>query len=170
KFDAARRRYDDTAFVTVSGATGVLRLMDQSWAVPPRQGVMCDIGYAIMSLADGKRVILSPTGETWIDIGAERVGIDLDVGLLTFLKAGKWGLVDTAGQVIIEPQFDEPVLFTPGLRGIAWTKRDGSWCAVDRRGRRVPGIACADADPLRRPSGWVQGKGEPRSPRPSIAD
>jgi hypothetical protein len=42
----------------------VLRLNDRSWAVPPRPGVMCDIGYAIMSQADDKRVILSPTGET----------------------------------------------------------------------------------------------------------
>ncbi len=109
KFDAARHRGEDTAFVTVSGATGVLRLSDQSWVVPPRPGVMCDIDNAIMSQADGKRVILSRTGETWIDIGAERVGINLDLGLLTFLRDGKWGLVDTAGQVMVEPQFDEPV-------------------------------------------------------------
>ena len=122
---------------------------------------MCDIGNAIMSQADGKRVILSRTGETWIDIGAERIGINLDLGLLTFLKNGKWGLVDTAGQVIVEPQFDEPVIFTPSLRGVAWAKRDGSWCAIDRRGRPVPGIACADADPMGRPTGQFQCKVEP---------
>src|SRR5262249_37486275 len=111
RFDAARRRHDDTAFVTVSGETGVLRLNDRSWAVPPRPGVMCDIGDAIMSQSDGKRVILSRTGETWIDVGAERIGLNLDLGLLTFLKNGKWGLVDTAGQVTVDPQFDEPVYF-----------------------------------------------------------
>ena len=33
KFDAARLRGPDTAFVSISGATGVLRLADQSWAV-----------------------------------------------------------------------------------------------------------------------------------------
>src|SRR5262249_6399383 len=67
KFDAAARRRDgDTAFVTMAGATGVLRLTDQSWVVPQRPGVMCDIGHAIMSQADGKRAILSPAGETWI--------------------------------------------------------------------------------------------------------
>jgi hypothetical protein len=153
KFDAARLRGNDTAFVTVAGATGVLRLSDQSWVVPPRPGVMCDIGHAIMSQADGKRVILSPTGETWIDIGAERVGIKLDFGLLTFLKDDKWGLVDTAGQVTVEPQFDEPVFFMPDLRGVAWAKRDGNWCAIDRRGSPVPGIACAETDP----TGWSGG-------------
>jgi len=150
KFDAARRRVEDTAFVTVAGATGVLRLKDQSWVIPPRPGVMCDIVHAIMSQADGKRVILSPTGETWIDIGAERIGTNLDFGLLTFLKNGKWGLVDTAGQVTVEPQFDEPVYFSQGLRGVAWAKRDGNWCAIDRRGRPVSGIPCADANPI----GW----------------
>jgi hypothetical protein len=68
--------------------------------------------------------------------------------LLTFLRDDKWGLTDTAGQVTAEPQFDEPVYFAPSLRGIAWAKQDRRWCAIDRRGRSVPGIACADEDPL----------------------
>jgi hypothetical protein len=161
KFDAARHRGKDTAFVTASGATGVLRLSDQSWVVAPRPGVMCDINNAIMSQADGKRVILSRAGETWIDVGAERVGIILDYGLLTFLRDGKWGLVDTAGQVMVEPQFDEPVYFADRLRGVAWAKRDGNWCAIDRRGRSVPGIACTDADPTGRSGGWFECKVEP---------
>jgi hypothetical protein len=161
KFDAARRRVDDTAFVTVSGATGVLRLTDQSWVVPPRSGVMCDIGNAIMSQTDGERVILSRAGETWIDIGAERVGTSLDFGLLTFLKNGKWGLVDTAGQVMVEPQFDDPVYFMPSLRGVAWAKRGDRWCAIDRRGRPVPGIACTDAHPMGSLSARFECKVEP---------
>jgi hypothetical protein len=150
KFDAARYRGDDTAFVMVAGTTGMLRLSNQSWVIPPRLGVLCDSNGTIMSQADGKRVILSQTGETWIDIGAERVGTNLDFGLVTFLKSGKWGLVDTAGQVMVEPQFDEPVYFAPKLRGVAWAKRDGKWCAIDRHGRSVPGISCADADPTGR--------------------
>jgi hypothetical protein len=161
KFDAARRGRDDTAFVSVSGATGVLRLTDQVWVVPPRPGVMCELAHAIMWQADNKRVMLSPTGETWIDIGAERIGISFDPGLLTFLKNGKWGLVDTIGQVIVEPQFDEPIYFQPILRGVAWAKRDGSWCAIDRRGRPVPSIPCADTDPMGKPSGRFECKVEP---------
>jgi hypothetical protein len=148
KFDAARVRGDDTAFVTIADATGVLRLKDQSWVVPPRPGMMCDFRNAIVSqAADGKRVILSQAGETWIDIGTERIGLNLYFGLLTFLNNGKWGLVDTAGQMMVEPQFDEPVYFIPKLRGVAWAKRDGNWCAIDRHGRSVPGIPCADTDP-----------------------
>jgi hypothetical protein len=161
KFDAARYRGDDTGFVTVSGATGVLRLKDQSWVVPPRPGAMCDIGNAIMSQPPGKRVILSRTGETWIDIAAERIGLDLNLGLLTFLRNGKWGLIDTAGQVMVEPEFEEPVNFVPLLRGVAWAKRDGKWCAIDRRGHPVPGMACADANPVGSTSGRFECKVEP---------
>ncbi|WP_342726552.1 WG repeat-containing protein [Bradyrhizobium sp. B097] len=153
KFDAAAlRRENDTAFVTLSGATGVLRLSDQSWVIPPRPGVLCDVSISpvMVSEAAGKRAILSRTGETWIDIGAERVGVNVDFGLLTFLRDGKWGLVDTAGLVMVEPQFDEPVYFTPRLRGVAWAKRDGKWCAIDRRAHSVPGVACLDTNPLGR--------------------
>jgi hypothetical protein len=160
KFDAARRRADGTAFVTLSGATGVLRLADQSWVVPPRPGVMCDIPNAVMWQTDGKRVILSRAGETWIDIGAERIGINLDYGLLTFLENGKWGLVDAAGQVMVEPQFDEPVYFMPGLRGVAWAKRGDRWSAIDRRGRPVEGIASTAANPMGGPSGQFECKVE----------
>jgi hypothetical protein len=162
RFDAAARRRDKgTAFVTFAGATGILRLADQSWVVPPRPGVMCDINNAIMSQADGTRAILSQTGETWIDVGAERIGISLDYGLLTFLKNGKWGLVDTAGQIIVGPRFDDPVYFGPGLRGVAWAKHDGRWCAIDRRGSAVSSIPCADDDPIRWPSGRFECKIEP---------
>jgi hypothetical protein len=101
-----------------------------------------------VSRTNSKRVILSPTGETWIDIDAERISLSLDIGLLTFLRNGKWGLVDTAGQVVVEPRFDEPVYFVSKLRGVAWAKRDGKSCAIDRHGHSVPGISCADADPV----------------------
>jgi WG containing repeat len=124
---------------------------------------MCDnfAGNAIISQADGKRVVLSRTGDTWIDIGAERVGINIDDGLVTFLKNGKWGLVDTAGQVVVEPQFDEPTFFLQALRGVAWAKREGNWYAIDRRGHPVPGIARADANPLGRPINPFECKVEP---------
>ena len=34
------------------------------------------------------------------------------------------------------------------LRGIAWAKRDGKWCAIDRQARQVSSIPCLDTDPL----------------------
>jgi hypothetical protein len=50
-FVASISRWRDTAFVTVSGTTGVMRLTDRSWIVPPRPGVLCDVGTAITSQA-----------------------------------------------------------------------------------------------------------------------
>jgi hypothetical protein len=161
KFDAARRRDTDTAFVTESGATGVLRLSDRSWVVPPRPGVMCDFGGEIVSQSEGKRALLSETGEAWIDIDADRIGLQLDEGLLPFLRNGKWGLIDTAGQVVFEPQFEQSVGFASALRGVAWAKRDGNWCAIDRRGQAVSGIACTGSDPAGGSGGWFKCKVEP---------
>lgn len=148
KFDAAGIRDSETAFVSIGGATGVLRITDQSWQIEPRRGVMCDIPGAVMSQNDGKVTILSPAGETWIDLGAERIGIQLATGLLAFFKNGKWGFVDTAGHIVVEPTYDEPAHFIPPFRGIAWAKRDDRWCAIDRHGRQVQHIPCREKDPF----------------------
>jgi len=155
RFDAARlikrrllgRLEPDIAFATISGATGLLRLKDQSWIIPPRLGVMCDIPDtdAIIWQTGSKLAVLSLAGETWYEIEADRIGTLREIGLVSFLKNGKWGLVDTAGQVMVEPQFDELDGF---VRGIAWAKRGERWCAIDRRGRVVPSIACTNAVPV----------------------
>ena len=148
RFDAARPRDSETAFVTMDGASGVIRVKDQSWVVAPRKGVMCDIPHAILSQTEGHRTIFSQSGEEWIDARVDRIGIDPEAGLLPFLKDGKWGLMDTAGKVAIQPIYDEQVSFRPSFRGIAWAKHDGRWCPIDRRGQEVPGIACVERSPL----------------------
>jgi WG containing repeat len=162
KFDSARlmegrisrlhRRPDpDSAFVTISGATGLLRLKGEAWAIPPRPGVMCNLvstndsaTNVIIWQTGSKLVALSASGEIWFDIDADRIGPVRESGLFLFLRNGKWGLVDTAGEVTVEPQYDELDGF---VRGIAWAKRGERWCAIDRRGRAVPSIACTDAVP-----------------------
>lgn len=68
------------------------------------------------------------------------------------------GVVDTAGQIMVEPQFDELDVF---WRGIAWAKRDGRWCAIDRRGRTVPSIASTDTVPVDLGSGNLSCRVEP---------
>jgi hypothetical protein len=123
---------------------GVLKLKDQSWVIPPRPGVMCDISYGILWQSKERRAVLSRQGESWVDIEAARMSFNLENGLLTFLKDGKWGLIDTAGQVIVQPVYDEAVNFRHGL---AWAKRDSHWCPIDRRGHDIEGIACTDKRP-----------------------
>jgi hypothetical protein len=144
RYDAARPRDSETAFVTLDGTTGVINARDRSWAVAPRPGVMCDIPYGVLSQSEARRSILSRTGAAWIDADVDRLGIDLETGLLPFLKNGKWGLMDTAGKVAIEPIYDEQVSFRPSLRGTAWAKRDGRSCPIDRRGEDVPGLSCIE--------------------------
>jgi hypothetical protein len=148
RFDAARPRDSETAIVTLDGTTGVIRVKDQSWAVGPRPGVMCDIAYGILSQSEGRRAIFSENGEPWIDAHVDRIGIDLETGLLPFLKDGKWGFMDTAGKVAIQPIYDAQVSFRPSFRGIAWARHDGRWCPIDRHGHDVLGVACVDRSPL----------------------
>jgi hypothetical protein len=156
RFDAARLVDSETAFATTDGATGVISLKDQSWLVAPRRTAMCEIPYAILSQSDGHRAILSRSGKTLIDADVDRLGIDLEAGLLPFLKDGKWGLMDTAGKVAIEPIYDEQVSFRPTLRGIAWAKRDGRSCPIDRRGQDVPGMACVERNRSNESGGYFR--------------
>jgi hypothetical protein len=128
----------------MDGTTGVIKMRYQSWAVAPRPGLMCEIPYGILSQSEGRRTILSRGGETWIDAHVDRLGIDLEPGLLPFLKDGKWGLMDTAGTVAIQPIYDQQVSFRPSFRGIAWVRYDDRSCPIDRRGHDVPAIACID--------------------------
>lgn len=144
RFDAVRLLDSETALVATDGASGVIRVQDQSWVVRPRPGTMCAIPYGILSQSDGYRAIFSRNGETWIDAHVDRLGIDLESGLLPFMKDGKWGLMDTAGTIAIEPIYDEQVSFRPSVRGIAWARRDGRSCPIDRNGRDVPGMACIE--------------------------
>ncbi|WP_246583672.1 WG repeat-containing protein [Bradyrhizobium iriomotense] len=144
KFDAARLIDPEAALVTTDGASGIISLNDQSWIVVLRRTAMCEITHGILSQNDGHRTILSRRGETWIDADVDRLGIDLEAGLLPFLKDGKWGLMDTAGTVTIQPIYDEQVSFRPTLRGIAWAKRDGRACPIDRHGQDIPGMACIE--------------------------
>jgi hypothetical protein len=108
---------------------------------------MCDIPdtNAIIWQTDGKLIILSWAGETRYELDADRIGTIREDGLVPFRRNGKWGLVDTAGQLMVEPQYDELDVF---VRGIAWARRGERWCAIDRRGRDVPSIACTDTVPV----------------------
>jgi hypothetical protein len=80
---------------------------------------------------------------------------------VSYLQERQVGLVDTAGQVMVEPQLDEPVYFTPSLRGVAWAAPPAAGAPSTSAAGAVPGIACADADPMGRPTGQFQCKVEP---------
>ena len=88
-----------------------------------------------LSQRDGHRAILSRNGEVWIAADVDRLEINLDTRAPAILKDGKWGLMDTTGNVAIVPTYDEPVNFRPSFRGIGWIGRDGLSCPIDRHGQ-----------------------------------
>jgi hypothetical protein len=47
------------------------------------------------------------------------------------------------------------------LAGVAWAKRDGNWCAIDRHGHTVSSILCVGFDPGRSSGGSFECKVEP---------
>jgi hypothetical protein len=55
----------------------------------------------------------------------------------------KWGFLDGAGNAIAA-RFDEVSYFE---RGVSWVKSDGEWCAIDRRGDRIPSLQCQSTEP-----------------------
>lgn len=161
RFDAARLLDSETALVAIDDTAGAIRLQDQSWVVRPRPGMMCEIPYGLLWQRDGHRAIFSRKGEAWIDADVDRLGLDLESGMLPFLKGGKWGLLDTAGKVAIDAVYDAQVSFRPQFRGIAWAVRDGRSCPIDRHGRAVPGIACIERARLSEAGGYFKCGVEP---------
>jgi hypothetical protein len=58
-------------------------------------------------------------------------------------------MIDMAGTVVVEAQYDEPTFFD---RGNNWVKRDVSWCPIDRSGRQIRSLQCQASDPTNKPS------------------
>jgi WG containing repeat len=88
----------------------------------------------------GTRGIIDRAG-AWIEPLGSKPAMDLDAADASV----KWGLVDTAGTVVVEPTGDAVLQFE---RGAAWFNRDKQWCAVDRRGHRIFSVDCIDRKPL----------------------
>jgi hypothetical protein len=55
---------------------------------------------------------------------------------------GKWGYIDSAGTIIIAPEFEEAESFS---EGVAAVKAEGSWGYIDKSGKFIipPGFASA---------------------------
>jgi len=52
------------------------------------------------------------------------------------LQGGKWGAIDTEGEVVIQPQYDEPFGFCDGIASVV---RNGSKFTIDRSGAPING-------------------------------
>jgi WG repeat protein len=93
---------------------------------------------------NGKFGVIDDTGAWLIEPRWAAYGMALDGGLVAARFQEKWGFIDASGALVINDKYDE---FSYFQRGISWVKAGNSWCAIDRRGRSVPTLACQNADP-----------------------
>ena len=95
-------------------------------------------------LHDRLRYRRDGTGAWVIEPKYDAVPYGFGSGLLPAYAGGKWGFIDITGKPVIEARFDEASHFE---RGVSWTRSGGEWCAVDRRGTRIPALSCQGAIP-----------------------
>lgn len=62
---------------------------------------------------------------------------DFSEGLAAVKKDGKWGFIDTEGNVVIEPQYDGANSFSEGLAAV---QSGGKWGYIDKTGNLVIGF------------------------------
>jgi hypothetical protein len=105
-------------------------------------GLLAD-GFYLVKL-DGKFGVINDTWDWVIEPRWPSLSRFWGGGLAAAKFDQTWGFVDASGALIIENQYDA---FGGFLRGIAWVQTGGSWCAIDRRGNRVPSLQCQEANP-----------------------
>ena len=74
--------------------------------------------------------------------GCDKIDILTEDGLVAFCKNGKWGFVNTAGEVVLEPKYENARSFSNGLAAVC---EDGKWGFVDKDNNVVIDFAFVDA-------------------------
>jgi hypothetical protein len=97
---------------------------------------------------EGKFGVVNDTWEWVIEPRWQSYGMFLSSGLVAAKFEDKWGFIDATGAMIIDDKYDG---FSAFQRGVAWVQAGGPWCAIDRRGQRVPSLQCLDANPNPQP-------------------
>jgi WG containing repeat len=116
---------------------------DGTWSIDPRFERVSGFGELDAIKIDGKFGVMDNTGTWLIEPRWRGYGIAVTSGLVAAKFEEKWGFIDASGALVIEDRYDE---FSYFQRGISWVKAD-TWCAIDRRGRKVPTLPCLEADP-----------------------
>ena len=60
-------------------------------------------------------------------------GLEFNDGLAPFLTAGKWGIVDSLGSIVVDAFYDSTKIF---INGIIQVKYKGKWGALNRTGEQ----------------------------------
>jgi hypothetical protein len=113
-------------------------------------------GFYLVKL-DGKFGVVNDNWDWVIEPRWKSYGMFFGSGLVAAKFEDKWGFIDASGALTIDDKFDA---FSVFQRGIAWVQTGGSWCAIDRRGQRVPSLQCLDTNPNPQ-TGAVSGRMRP---------
>lgn len=96
-------------------------------------------GFAVVTV-DGQQGLLKTDGTYGIAPGKWKFPEPVNQGLLVFRdEKGLYGFLDTAGNVVIEPQFTQAKSFRED--GYAPVQSDGKWGVVDKTGNWVVAAA-----------------------------
>jgi hypothetical protein len=144
--DRAEPFRPDIALVKDDGRAGLVNATTGKWITQTPFDDVCLFDYGIVGvMLDGKVGAIDETGTSVIEPKYDASGFGgFRSGLVPVRAGEKWGFVDVTGKSVIEPRFDEVSFFD---RGVSWTRNGGEWCAVDRRGNRIPTLACQGATP-----------------------
>ena len=105
---------------------------------------VCSLGRDIVGvMLDGKMGAVGTMGQWLFKAEYEPFGLNFYQDLVPARSYGKWGFVDAGGNAI-EARFDEVSRFE---RGVSWVKAGGEWCAIDRRGNKIPVLQCQISEP-----------------------
>ena len=96
-------------------------IMDEIGRCYAQKAVFAKKGAAVYLYVDGKQL-----GDTYEDARPFT-----DDGWAAVRKGGKWGFIDTAGQLMIEPKFDDALSFSGHLAAV---KQGGLWGYVSLSG------------------------------------
>ncbi len=78
--------------------------------------------------------MIDSTGKTYGTNTFEDARIFNDSSYAAVLLNGKWGFVDSSGNIVIEPQYDDARSFSYGYAAV---KKDGRWGFIDKNGKIV---------------------------------
>jgi hypothetical protein len=146
KFDRAQPFQTDIALVKEDGRAGLLNVTNGTWITQTPFDDICLSEYGLVGvMLNGKVGAINETGAWVIEPKYDTAHtFGLRSGLVPVRAGDKWGFVDVTGKPAIEARFDEVSFFD---RGVSWTRNGGEWCAIDRRGNRIPGMSCLNAAP-----------------------
>ena len=144
KFDAVQPFQNDLALAKVDGRAGLISAATGDWVTQTRFDDVCSLGRGVVGVVlDGQMGAIDANGRWLIEPKYELLNFNAVQGLTPVGSRGKWGFVDAAGNSI-EARFDEVRRFE---RGVAWGRSGDTWCPIDRRGNKVPSLACQGAEP-----------------------